>query len=119
MLTTDRIYRWQGFGDGFGNWHSHCRVRIFHAHPESVVVVVSDQGNDTGTSITNCAGQLATLVVKEFHLNPELLTWIEHYPSSDVEFSRVEFDWSGMAASNPRWAYLTTEQAQAIAGVEL
>ncbi len=61
MLTTDKNYRWQGYGDGFGNRHSHCRIRIFHAHPESVVVVVSDQGNDTGTSITNCVGQLATL----------------------------------------------------------
>lgn len=119
MLTTDRTDYWRGFGDGFGNWESHCRLRIFRPHPEAIVVVVSDQGGDTGTSITNCASQLATRVVKEFELDLARLTWIEHIPTSEAEFSLVQFDWQGNTARHPRWSYLTPAQAAAIASVSL
>lgn len=120
MLTIDQTYRWQGFGDGFGKWESRCRLRIFRSHPEAIVVVASDQGGDTGTTITNCAEHLATAVVKEYAVDPAVLTWIEHLPESEAQFSLVEFDWSDrQKASRPRWRYLTREEAEAIAGMAL
>lgn len=111
----DQTYCWRGLG----NWDSHCRLRIFRTHLESVVVVVSDPGGDSGTTITNGAGELATCIINQFHLDPELLIWIEHIPTSAVEFSRVEFDWLSGVASHPRWSHLTRLEAEAIAGVPL
>lgn len=119
MLMIDQTYCWRGFGNGQGNWDSHCHLRIFRPHPESIVVVVADPGGDSGTSITNCAGELATRIVNEFHLDSELLIWIEQIPTSSIEFSRVEFDWFNRVASHPRWSYLTRLEAEAIAGVPL
>lgn len=66
---VDKTYRWTGFGNGLGNWASHCRIRIFRPHPEQIVVIASDLGEDSGTSITNCAEGLATLVVRDFGLD--------------------------------------------------
>jgi len=37
--------------------------------------------------ITNCAKHLATLVVRDFAIDPAILTWIEHLPNSQVQFS--------------------------------
>ncbi|NJL19596.1 MAG: hypothetical protein HC895_00270 [Leptolyngbyaceae cyanobacterium SM1_3_5] len=102
MLTTDQTYHWCGFGDGFGNWESRCLLRIFRLHPKAIVVVASDLGGDTETSITNCAGQLARRLVKEFELDLACLTWIEHIPMSKAAFSLVQFDWQGNTADHPR-----------------
>ena len=118
-LITDQTFHWKGFGNGFGSWESRCRLRIVEPPSGSTVVVVSDQGMDTGTFITNCAASLATLVVQQFQLDPEDLIWIEHYPDSDVECSRVEFVWQGNIAKKTHWSYLPPQQAIAIAGISL
>jgi hypothetical protein len=115
----DQTYYWQGHGNGVGLWQSKCRLRIFQPHPESTIVLVSDLGADCGTSITDCADHLASLIVTEFRLDPEALTWIEHLPDSESEFSLVEFDWLGTIAISPRWSYLTPERVEALIGQSL
>ncbi len=72
--AVEQTYTWKGFGDGFGEWESCCRLQIFEIHPELTVVIASDLGKDSGTSITNCAEQLAANVVKDFHLDPRLIS---------------------------------------------
>jgi hypothetical protein len=59
----DPLFRWRGFGDGFGTWESKCRLRIYEA-PARAVVIATELPENTGTSITNAAEHLATLVVK-------------------------------------------------------
>ena len=39
-----------------------------------MMVSLSDLGEDSGTSITNCAAQLATLIVRDFELDPATIT---------------------------------------------
>lgn len=77
LLDTE--YHWQGFGNGNGRWDSFCRMRIIRAH--ELVVVATDLGNDTGTSITNCAEYLATLFTRDFedYGMDENTLWIHHY----------------------------------------
>ncbi|BAZ18835.1 hypothetical protein NIES4071_107200 (plasmid) [Calothrix sp. NIES-4071] len=120
------IYNWKGFGDGFGKWDSKCQLSIYDTK-NNTIVVVSDLGYGSGTSITNCAAQLCTLVVKDYNLNPEKLIWIEHYPKSSSRsfpesYDLVNFDVSILAPSrltrnnvlteveyvfnNPRWQSL-------------
>lgn len=123
-VLVDQTFTWKGFGNGFGKWDSCCRIRIFQPHPEQQVVVVSDLGSNTGTSVTNCADGLATLVVGDFDLDPVLVLWIEHYPDlrwvdSSAEFSRVVFDWNGCQATYPRWSSLTRQEAEAFCGYTL
>jgi hypothetical protein len=115
-VLIDQTYHWQGFGNGVGTWLSQCRIRVFQPHPEHTVVIASDLGGDNGTSITNCADHLASLVVQEFQLDPAALTWIEHLPDSSAAFSLVEFDWLGTIASFPRWSHLHPEQVEALVG---
>jgi len=124
LLAVDEIYTWTGFGNGFCNWDSRCRIRIFRPHPEQIVVIASDLGQDSGTSITNCADHLATLVVRDFALDPTLLLWIEHYPCNrqedpQVEFSRVHFSWSGRKATKARWSPMSQQEAEALCGCRL
>lgn len=121
---VDETYTWRGFGNGFGKWDSRCRIRVFRPHPEQIVVIASDLGEDSGTSITNCAEGLANLVVRDFALDPDLLLWIEHYPyyrqeDPKAEFSRVQFAWSGCQATKARWSPISRQEAEALCGCKL
>lgn len=120
----DETYTWTGFGNGLGKWDSRCRIRIFRPHPEQIIVIASDLGEDSGTSITNCAEGLATLVVRDFSLDPTLLLWIEHYPCNrqedpQVEFSRVLFSWNSSEATKARWSPMSQQEAEALCGSKL
>jgi len=60
MLILDQIYQWTGFGDGQGLWTSQCRLRLYRPPRTEMIVIVSDLGSESGTSVTNCAAQLAS-----------------------------------------------------------
>ncbi len=77
----DNIVIWRGFGYPHkpnNPWDSKCRLRIWNQNP--VIVLFSDLDiPDTGTSITNCCENLATIVQFHYKLqNP--IRWFEHYP---------------------------------------
>ena len=120
--TIDRTCFWEGFGERGPNfkWESVCRIRIYEDEDRAVVVAsdVADPvvyPNGTGTSITNCVENLARMVCETFGLNPEQMTWIEHYPRKatdptdlpPVEFSLVRFTYNARTNqfSQPSWKY--------------
>ena len=49
------------------------------------LVIVSEMPENEGTSVTNFAEQLATLVCQEFEIAPEHLIWIEYYPERNID----------------------------------
>lgn len=103
----DRIFTWKGWANGRGNWDSSCRIRIFHDQ-EYAVIVASDLGRDSGTSITNCCEDLIPLVCQEYALDPSLVTWIENYED--------RYDLVKLINGQPEWTHLhqgTLEQALA------
>ena len=75
------------------------------------LVIASEMPENEGTSITNFAEQLATLVCQEFEIEPKHLIWIEHYPERDgvsrkyaESYDLVSFNLNGDGVfSNPRW----------------
>jgi hypothetical protein len=77
----DAIVIWRGFGYPHkpnNPWDSKCRLRIWQQNP--VIVLFSDLDiPNTGTSITNCCENLATIVQFHFKL-PYPIRWFEHYP---------------------------------------
>lgn len=129
----DRTCFWEGFGERGPNfkWESVCRIRIYEEGKRTVVVAsdVSDSQlypNGTGTSITNCAENLARMVCDTYGLDPRQLVWLEQYPQqatdpSDlpaVEFSLVSFRYDARSEtfSQPSWKYLPREQVIALTG---
>jgi hypothetical protein len=77
----DTIYTYPGF------WgcEARCRLRIVRRE-RGAVVIASELPDNEGTSITNMAGQLATMVARQFALDPLRLIWIEHEPADpDLE----------------------------------
>jgi hypothetical protein len=130
--TIDRTCFWEGFGERSPNfkWESVCRIRIYEDGEQAVVVATDIDDpqtypSGTGTSITNCAENLARIVCETFGLNPERMTWLENYPRKatdlpPVEFSLVRFAYDRRTGqlTQPSWKYLPREQAVALTSDE-
>ena len=114
--TQETEFHWRGWGDGTGNWDSWCALRIRQTSTRDLVLV-TDLGLDTGTSITNAAEHVATLVVHQYGLRPTRLVWIEHFPRSltgKATWDLVTFDWDGQRFSRPAWRPLTDGERLAL-----
>jgi hypothetical protein len=124
-----KAYPWQGFT-------SACRVRIFLAQPTLPElhsgVIVTELPENSGTSVTNAAETIATLVVRQYGLDPAHTVWVEHYPDRhplqarceqvydanpdlpsiyDESFDLLTFEWDGEGAHHPKWTRITPEAA--------
>lgn len=83
------------------------------------LVVCSELAENRGASVTNAWPQLATALVREWGLDPEKTTFIEHYhPGSYAasvsdgvkkdSFDRVVLTWSGGRASMDGWQHVAS-----------
>ncbi|MCL1476030.1 hypothetical protein [Argonema antarcticum] len=52
---------------GYYECESHCRVRIYF-QPEQTIVIVSETETNEGTSVTNMAEEISTLVAYQYEL---------------------------------------------------
>ncbi len=107
----DQEYVWHGFANGMGSWESSCRLRIFHPHPEQIVVVLSDDPKSEGTLIANCAEHLLPKIAREFGLDPKISVWVHHQPqhseaAGDVETSQVSLSISNSGSIRPLWSFV-------------
>jgi len=124
MLIRDIIYSWKGWGGKFNLASGMCRLRIYDrtkaevntvAHLRPIIVIVSDIP-ESGMSVRSCAGHIATMVTKDFHIDPHRMLWIEHYPAKTYgeksehvipeSFDAVEFEWHEDSAIKPKWRAL-------------
>lgn len=98
---------------GYHGCDCHCYIKVIG---NSVLCTEAD--DNIGTSITNLAETVATLVCRDYHIPLESLTWIEHYthdglPNIGETFDLVDFDivdrpspagrMTGKRFVNPRW----------------
>ncbi len=123
--NIDRILFWHGFGyphKESESWYSSCRVRIWRQNP--VIVLFSDLNEeDTGTSITNCSENLATLVQFHFQLE-EPTRWFEHYEYHNIpeqkkkqlmfseNISEVFYSHDGQRYLKPHWKLFSRESLE-------
>jgi len=137
-LVIDTIFTWKGAGDELQQsnpkyWDSVCQVRIYQSYSMPCIVLCSDLDEpDTGTSITNSAEGLATLIWRQYH-NQELsprrrlgdFLFIEHYPHTkrnkkkSEDFSLVQFNWDSQRFYQPRWSPLTSNVVLTLIGQPL
>ena len=92
----------------------HHSYRGFRIHPSLCgVYIIEEEGEiwigfqnlGVGTSVTNASEQLATEIVEQEGLNPEICRFFEWYPEYDKEVSEITYQWDGKVASNPQWKY--------------
>lgn len=84
-------------------------------HLWPTIVVVSDVENSK-ISVRSAVSHVATLVSKEFGIDPHRMLWIEYYPEHTYgvdgshviseKFDVVEFAWYGDKAIQPKWREL-------------
>jgi len=124
MLIRDIIYSWKGWGGRLNLASGMCKLRIYDltkaaekgvATLRPIIVVVSDIP-ESKMSVRSCAGHIATMVTKDFHIDPHRMLWIEHYPLKSYgeknehvipeAFEIVEFVWLDDSAIKPKWRAL-------------
>ena len=125
MLIHDDIFSWSGWGGRLKLGSGRCRLRIYDLkegdkkglmHLRPVVVVISDVSG-SNMSVKSCTSHIATLVAKEFNIDPHRMLWIEYYPENRYgadeikvipeRFDAVEFAWHEDNAIQPKWRALT------------
>lgn len=124
QLKIEQPYHCQIPGQIFGVWNLQCHLHIYYPHPEQQTVIISDMRSESNWFIPYQVEFLISQIIQEFHLNPDLLVWIEHYSSclrksSWSDFSQVEFQWQSGKVINPRWKDIDRELAQILAGESL
>jgi hypothetical protein len=126
MLIHDDIFSWSGWGGRLKLGSGRCRLRIYDLkegdkkglmHLRSIIVVISDVPG-SNMSVKSCTSHIATLVAKEFNIDPHRMLWIEYYPENRYgadeikvipeRFDAVEFTWHEDNAIQPKWRALKT-----------
>ena len=124
MLIHDDIFSWSGWGGRLKLGSGRCRLRIYDLHEgdkkglmhlRSIIVVISDVPG-SNMSVKSCTSHIATLVAKEFKIDPHRMLWIEYYPENRYgadeikvipeRFDAVEFTWHEDNAIQPKWRAL-------------
>jgi len=105
------LFSWQGFGDGFGQWQSRCRLCVVPLE-RRWIVILDDTGN-RGTSITNCIEHIAPLIAGQFGFAVEDADWFEFVPK-DNRFDRIMLsprdDVPDVKAYRPAWRIATKDE---------
>jgi len=93
---------------GFHGNPAVCGLEIQPLADGRTLVICTELPENPGTSVTNFAEQLATLVVQQFDIAPDKLVWIEHYPASashgpNPDWDWVDFEFDGICFRHPEW----------------
>ncbi len=124
MLIHDDIFSWKGWGGKLSLGSGKCRLRVYDltkgevkglTHLRPVIVVITDIP-ESNISVRSCTSHIATLVSKEFDIEPHRMLWIEYYPENKYgvkeervipeKFDVVEFIWHKDKAIKPKWRTL-------------
>ena len=112
MSYMDRTYDFKGQWDA----PSRCGLKIVGTKEGHVVIVTELFEENPGTSVTGFIERLATVIVKEFGLDPDTTVFVEHCPDRGSKldhyrqsFDRVRLGWDGAKYDGPEWERITKE----------
>jgi len=119
MSYQDRLF------DFKGQWGapSRCGLKIVQKKDETIVIASELFEENPGTSVTSFIAGLATVIVKEFGLDPGKTLFIEHCPDrgSKLDHYQESFDlgrlrWDGERFADPEWVRITKDTADEMIG---
>ena len=132
MLIHDDIFSWEGFGGKLRLANGKCRLKIFDlskgsekglAHIRPLIVIVSDIP-DSGMSVRSCSSHIATMITKEFDMDPNRMLFIEYYASVTYgenkeniiaeRYEVVDFTWYQDKALEPTYRRLISPMLETV-----
>jgi hypothetical protein len=117
---VDMTYEYQGYWGRSARY----RLRLYRLASGVTVAIATELSDNPGTSITNYAAELATMVRGQFLEQGQGLLWIEHYPGEGRDlgretFDRVTFRWDGQRYDDPEWHPSSHADVEALIGEPL
>ena len=117
MDYIDHIIEYKGYP--FHNFISRCGIQVRETEDGKYLVIATDLGDDTGTSVTNACETIAEVVCRDYEILPRNLIFIEHYPARgrkkssffrEETFNIVQFKNNGLKFFSPEWKHLPKEK---------
>ena len=115
---------------GYHGCDSRCRIRIFApdaGEQKPYIVICSELEDNPGTSVTNMAEHLATLLWSYLEKPTQGMTWIEHYEERAFFGNRhlIQEDWDLVTFQthacgrfhSPVWRRLKKEDVAGLVGL--
>lgn len=105
-----------------GTFSSRCDLDIFMMGDRAVVVATErEEDPASGISVSNGADTIATIVMQKYDLDPDAITWIEHYPEKRMgsiyrmgeTYDLVRFRFKGNRFVSPSWDRIDSIGAEA------
>lgn len=105
---------------------STCLVTIYRDlnNNDATLVIFTELASNRGKSITNSSEALATLIVRDYELDPNKTTFVEHYgaisyhfstaPHCNEHYSTVCYSWNGGKARGPVWSALSAKALESL-----
>ena len=103
-----------------GQWESpsKCGLKVIKRKDGKVLAIATEiYRQNPGTPVTEWCAPLATLIMKEFHCDPEQFIFIEHTPDLNSKlafyeetFDLVNFEINENVLVNPKWTRLVPVQ---------
>jgi len=132
MLIYNDTFSWEGFGGKLRLASGECRLKVFDlskgsqkglAHIRPMIAIVSDIPGSS-MSVRSCSSHIATLVAKEFHMDPHRMLFIEYQPSTvygeknknviPEKYESVDFTWHQGKALEPTYRLLTSPMLETV-----
>jgi hypothetical protein len=140
IIRYDDIFSWDGWGGKFKLTSGRCRLQIYDFQKsgktdpiflKSTLVIVSDLPEASKplgvVSIHSCAGHIATLVIRQFQINPERMLYIEYHPEKiygsprtrriPERYEAVDFKWHSEKAIAINWRILDPRMLEQVKGL--
>ena len=124
MRIYNDLFVWEGWGGLFKLGHGHCHLQLFDLRrlgaagpsPLRPYVVIVQDAPGSPLSMRSCAGHIATVIAARFHIEPQRMLYVEHYPERRYgtanehviaeRFDAGEFTWQEGKALFPHWRTL-------------
>ena len=113
MKKFDFFYPYHVAGQESSIWQLQCHLRILQQFGRQIAIA-SPQNCEIGWFIPAQIEKLVTQIVRDFELNLDHFTWVEHDPNYTnqkigTEYSEIEFQWHQGIVTNPQWRSLSDD----------
>lgn len=119
------IQRYQPHANSLRN-ESTCLVTIYHDlnNDNVALVVFTELASNQGKSVTNSSEAIASLIVRDYELDPSKTTFVEHYgplsyhfstaPHCNDHYSTISYQWENGKAHRPVWSALSAKELETL-----